>query len=402
VDELARDLEELAAIGGVAATGGVDRVAWSPELREAYRWLERKGTALGLASEIDAAGNAILSWEAGDGPALVVGSHLDTVPDAGRYDGTLGVLSGLDAIRSLQRQGLTPRRPVWLASFMDEEGTRFGTALLGSKAFVGDDVGDVAGRVDAQGVTLADAMRAWDRDVARIAEARAVDRVEGYLELHIEQGPVLETEGIDVGVVTSIVGLLGLQVTYTGQANHAGTTPMGLRRDAFAGAARAALQLRDLARTTEGMTANVGIVEIPNGGKNVVPGACSFTVDVRAATLAGYERLPRLVGGILELIAVDEGLEVDIAELYRLDPVPMDTAIIDALERAAELEGASHRRLPSGAGHDAMMLGGHTAAGMLFVPSRGGISHNPAEHTTPEHCALGARVLARAIQSLTV
>lgn len=399
MEELERDLEQLAEIGGVA-DGGVERLAWSPELRAAYAWLEGKGRDLGLGYALDEAGNAFLRWDAGTGPALLIGSHLDTVPNAGRFDGTLGVLAALDVMRAMRRDGRTPRRPLRLASFMDEEGTRFGTSLLGSRSFVGAELGDVAERADVGGITLREAMRAWDRDVDRLAEARGIDGVDGYLELHIEQGPVLETEGLDVGIVTSIVGLLGLHVTYSGQANHAGTTPMTLRRDAFAGTARAALRLRDLACGTDGMTANVGIVEIPNGGKNVVPGRCSFTIDVRSATREGYDRLFRDVGAIVELIATDEGLEVEIAEIYRLDPVPMDTAMVDALERAAELEGAGHRRLPSGAGHDAMMLGAHVPAGMLFVPSRGGISHDPAEHTSPGQCALGARVLRRAVEAL--
>jgi beta-ureidopropionase / N-carbamoyl-L-amino-acid hydrolase len=399
MDALERDLLELAAIGG-ADDGGVNRVAWSPELMDAYAWLGRRGAELGLSHDVDAAGNAFLRWQTGSGPALLLGSHLDSVPRAGRYDGTLGVLSGLDVMRSLAARGAAPRRPLWLTAFMDEEGTRFGTSLLGSKAFVGQDVSDLGERLDAAGTTLRAAMDACGYDFDRIAEARAVDRIDGYLELHIEQGPVLETEETDVGVVSSIVGLLGLEVTLTGQANHAGTTPMNLRRDAFAGAARAALELRDLARASEGMTANVGVVRIENEGKNVVPGACTFTIDIRSSTRAGYDRLDDEARGLVERIASEERLETTFAELYRLEPVPMDAAMIDALEAAADAEGASHRRLPSGAGHDAQILGACVPAGMLFVPSRGGISHNPAEHTSPAQCAVGARVLARAVEAL--
>ena len=398
MDELEQDLREVAAIG--ADGDGVKRLAWSPELLEAYSWFARRGADLGLAHDVDAAGNAFLRWGAGEGPALLLGSHLDSVPSAGRYDGTLGVLTGLDVLRSLKGRGVAPRKPVWLTAFMDEEGTRFGTALLGSKAFVGHDLGGAGERKDAGGTTLRDAMRSWGCDFDRLAEARAIDTIDGYLELHIEQGPVLEDEGLDVGVVTSIVGLLGLHVRFEGQANHAGTTPMRLRRDAFAGAARVALELRDLALASEGMTTNVGVVTIENSGKNVVPGACEFTIDIRSATRAGYDRLDAQARGIVARIAAEERLAATVGELYRLDPVPMDAAMIDALERAADCEGASFRRMPSGAGHDAMILGAVVPAGMLFVPSRGGVSHNPAEHTTPAQCSIGSRVLARAVESL--
>jgi len=211
---------------------------------------------------------------------------------------------------------------------------------------------------------------------------------------------VLEQSGEEIGVVTSIVGLLGLQVRLEGQANHAGTTPMNMRRDALAGAARAVLELRDLARQAPSVTANVGTIAVEPGGKNVIPGACDFSIDIRAADHATYLTLDEAARGILARIAAEESLSLTVSEIYRLDPVPMDTAFVDAIERAAELEGASARRMPSGAGHDAQIIAPHVPAGMLFVPSRGGISHNPAEHTDPAQCATGSRVLARSVQLL--
>ncbi len=400
MDELERDLLDLAAIGGAGESGGVTRVAWSEGLLAAYAWLARQGAAIGVDPAIDTAGNAFLRWPAGDGPALLIGSHLDTVPHGGRFDGALGVLSGLDVIRTLRRDGFAPRCPVWLTAFMDEEGTRFGTALFGSRAFAGADLSGLAERRDAAGVTLREAMQARGFDFDAIPAAAQLDRVRGYLELHIEQGPVLEHSGDDVGIVTSIVGLVGLHVRLEGQANHAGTTPMTLRRDALAGGARAVLELRELARRTAGVTANVGVISVEPGGKNVVPGACELTVDIRSADPGVYGTLDATARGLLERIAREEALELTVSELYRLEPVPLDTTIIDAFERAAELEGATARRMPSGAGHDAQILAPHVPAGMLFVPSRGGISHNPAEYTTPGQCAIGSRVLARAVTLL--
>ncbi len=402
MDALARDLRDLAAIGA-DPEGGVTRVAWSPALLEALHWFAERGRAVGATTAIDAAGNAFLRAGGGAsaGPAFLIGSHLDTVPRGGAYDGALGVLAGLDVLRHFHESGDAPGCPVWVNAFMDEEGTRFGTALFGSRAFAGHDLSDLAARADKAGVTVAEAMQACGRDAAALGEAQAIDRVRGYLELHIEQGPVLEQSGEQIGVVTSIVGLLGLQVRLTGQANHAGTTPMDMRRDALAGASRAVLELRDLARRLPTVTANVGTIAVEPGGKNVIPGACSFSVDIRAADQATYLTLDAATRATLARIASEESLGLEVTEIYRLAPVPMDTAFVDAIERAAELEGASHRRMPSGAGHDAQVIAPHVPAGMLFVPSRGGISHNPAEHTEPEQCATGSRVLARAVKLLS-
>lgn len=397
--ELARDLESLARIGADPG-GGVTRVAWSPELLAAYAWLAERGRTVGATSDIDAAGNAFLRSSGGDGPAFLIGSHLDTVPRGGTLDGALGVLAGLDVLRQFHERGDGPRCPLWVSSFMDEEGTRFGTALFGSRAFTGHDLSGLGSRTDRTGVTIAEAMAACGRDHAAVGSAAAIDRIRGYLELHIEQGPVLEQSGEEIGVVTSIVGLLGLQVRLEGQANHAGTTPMNMRRDALAGAARAVLELRDLARHAPSVTANVGTIAVEPGGKNVIPGACDFSIDIRAADHATYLTLDEAARGILARIAAEESLSLTVSEIYRLDPVPMDTAFVDAIERAAELEGASARRMPSGAGHDAQIIAPHVPAGMLFVPSRGGISHNPAEHTDPAQCATGSRVLARSVQLL--
>ena len=400
VDELQRDILDLAAIGAGGEDGGVTRVAWSEELMQAYAWLARRGSEIGVGHAVDVAGNAFLHWTAGEGPALVVGSHLDTVPHGGRYDGALGVLSGLDVLRTLRRSEFAPRCPIWLTAFMDEEGTRFGTALFGSRAFAGADLSGLGDRCDRAGVTLREAMRACGFEFDALAAASQLASVRSYLELHIEQGPVLEQSGDDVGIVTSIVGLVGLHVRLQGQANHAGTTPMRLRRDALAGGARAVLELRELARRTDGVTANVGVISVEPGGKNVVPGACEFTVDIRSASPDVYRTLDDAARGLLERIAREETLELTVSEIYRLEPVPLDTAVVALLERAAELEGASALRMPSGAGHDAQILAPHVPTGMLFVPSRGGISHNPAEYTTPEQCATGSRVLARAVTLL--
>jgi hydantoinase/carbamoylase family amidase len=394
VSSLAADLEAAALIGA-DPRGGVSRFAWTPELARANAWLGERLAELGLEVELDPAGNVLGRWAAGEGRAVLVGSHLDTVPNGGRYDGALGVLAALDVVRRLRAEGLEPRRPLWVVSFNDEEGARFQTGMLGSRAFCGEcDLEDWGRR------GVPEAMAEAGQDFARLAEARGVDGAGAYLELHIEQGPVLERSGVDLGVVTAVTGILGFRARFLGEANHAGTTPMELRRDALAGAARAVLALRDAARGSADTTANVGVIAAEPGGFNVVPGAAEFTIDVRSATAEGFGRLEPLVRETLAAIAADEGLELELRETHRKAPVALDAGLVDVLEEAARAEGATTLRMPSGAGHDAMVLAHHVPAAMLFVPSRGGMSHSPEEFTAPEHCELGARVLARAVRAL--
>jgi allantoate deiminase len=393
VSSLASDLEEAARIG--ADDGGVSRFAWTPELAQANEWLVGRLQELGLETEIDAAGNVLGRWEEGEGTAVLVGSHLDTVPRGGRYDGALGVLAALEVVRTLKHEGISLRRPLWIVSFNDEEGSRFQTGMLGSRAFIGDlDPEDWRRR------GVADAMAAGGFDFERLGEAKAVDRVGAYLELHIEQGPVLEQEGLDLGIVSGIAGLLGFRVRLSGEANHAGTTPMASRRDALAGASRIVLELRDEARSRGDMTANVGILTVAPGGFNVIPGTAEFTIDARAGDADTFARAEKFVRDTLERVAAEEQLELEVTKTHRKPPTPLDPGLQDLLAQGAAAEGATARSMPSGAGHDAMVLAKHVPAAMLFVPSRAGISHSPDEYTSPEQCGLGARVLARAVRAL--
>jgi hydantoinase/carbamoylase family amidase len=396
-ETVAASLDELARIG-VGADGGVTRVAWSDELFAAYAWAGERMRALGLEVEIDAAGNLFGRWEAGSGKAVLVGSHLDTVPSGGRLDGALGVVAAVHAVELLQRKGFEPERPLWVVAFMDEEGTRFNAALFGSRAFAGQSVEGVGDRVDVAGTTLRDAMHAAGYDLGRVGEAARIDEIASYVELHIEQGPVLAADGFDIGVVTSIVGLRGYRVRVHGEANHAGTTPMRLRRDALLAAARIALELREFARARESVTANVGKIAVAPGGANVVPGLADFTVDVRAATPEGVRELERVVEETVTRIANDEGVEAELEQTFALEPLELDGRLVDMVERAAVSEGATFTRMPSGAGHDAMVVGRHVPAAMIFVPSRGGISHSPEEYTHPSQLELGMRVLAATLR----
>lgn len=398
---VAESLAELARIGG-GADGGVTRVAWSPELFDAYEWAGERMRGLGLEVETDPAGNLIGRWQAGrEGQrAVLVGSHLDTVPSGGRFDGVLGVVAAIHAVACLKEEGFEPTRPLWIAAFMDEEGTRFNAALFGSRAFTGEDVTGFGGRLDGAGVSLREAMAEVGFDFDDVAAAHCIEQVGAYLELHIEQGPVLEAEGVEIGVVTSIVGLRGYRVLLTGEANHAGTTPMSLRRDALAGAARIALELRDAARVREAVTVNVGKLALEPGGANVVPGLADFTIDIRSPAVAELRALEHLVEATVARVAEEEGLVAELEQTFALEPLGLDPELADIVERAAMAEGASAMRMPSGAGHDAMLVGRHAPAAMIFVPSRGGVSHSPEEHSSPAHVELGMRVLAGALRQI--
>jgi allantoate deiminase len=399
---VSESLAELARIGG-ATDGGVTRVAWSPELFDAYDWAGERMRALGLEVEIDPGGNLIGRWQSGAlrSGAVLVGSHLDTVPSGGRFDGALGIVAAIHAVARLKEEGFEPVRPLWIAAFMDEEGTRFNAALFGSRAFTGEHLADLGRRFDITGLSLREAMAAAGFDLDRLGAAHRVDEVGAYLELHIEQGPVLEAEEIEIGVVTSIVGLRGYRVRLIGQANHAGTTPMRLRRDALAGAARITLELRDTARARDAVTLNVGKLGIEPGGANVVPGVADFTIDVRSPNAAEMKELEHLVEATVARIAAEERLLVaELEQTFALEPLELDPELVDVVDRAAQAQGASAMRMPSGAGHDAMVVGRSVPAAMIFVPSRGGISHSPEEYSSPAHVELGMRVLAGALRQI--
>jgi hydantoinase/carbamoylase family amidase len=284
---------------------------------------------------------------------------------------------------------------------MDEEGARFGTALFGSRAFCGLDVSEALQARDEDGISVGEAMAGWDRDPARIAEAARVGEVGTYVELHIEQGPVLAAAAERLGVVESICGVFGLRVTLRGETNHAGSTPPQMRRDALAGASRVMVALREETLRRPDLRATVGQIRVAPGGRNVIPGVCEFAVDLRPALPDTFAGLLEWFDALVARAAAAEGLEADVHCDYALEPTVMDPAVIAAIEAAARAEGVAPVRMVSGAGHDAMLVGRRAAAGMLFVPSRDGISHSPAEFTEPADCELGARVLARTLRALS-
>lgn len=397
----ARLMADLAALDRIGRTeAGLHRVAWTPAFREGRDWLKGRLTDAGLRVVEDAAANVWGWWDVGLGPALVLGSHIDSVPDGGTYDGPLGVLGALEAIRALRESGTVPPFPLAVVAWADEEGARFGTGFFGSAAFVGEPVVAryIALAGDGARDTLTAAGVALDR-LDTVAAERA--HVGAYLELHIEQGPRLEAAGVPLGIVSGIFGLHREEWTLTGAPRHAGTTPYAARRDAGIGAARAMLAARDVARQlapADGeAVATVGTLALAPNAANIVPGRATFLVDMRALDADVLARMSEQLAAHIAVICTEEGLVAASQVVLAAPPTPMHPAMRDAIGTAAARLGVEAMSLPSGAGHDAGIVAPLVPAGMLFVPSRDGISHAPDEYTAPEHRALGANALLETV-----
>lgn len=369
-NELARCTEE---------PGRLTRRFATPALREAGEaaagWMRQAG----MTVRRDAIGNVVGRREGGD-RTLLLGSHLDTVPDAGRYDGALGVLVALAAVEAAQELPFA----LEVYGFADEEGTRYGTSYLGSRVVAGSFERALLERVDADGVALADALRTFGGDPDGLSEARrAPADLIGYCEVHIEQGPVLETRDTPLGAVTGIAGQSGVGVGFVGAAGHAGTVPMALRRDALGAAAEFVLAVEDVGRSIDGFVATVGKLSVEPGAANVIPGAATLSVDARhledAVRVAAVERLHERASEIAQARRVSLRWQV-----RQTPAVTCDPALTDLIAHAV---GSDAVRLPSGAGHDAAMMASICPVAMLFVRCAGGISHHPDESVSVEDVA---------------
>ncbi|HTU01564.1 MAG TPA: Zn-dependent hydrolase [Candidatus Sulfotelmatobacter sp.] len=397
---LKRDLLELGRIGR-SASGGVTRPSWSDADVEARRWLLAKLDEAGLQARVDAAGNILGRWQAG-APAVLVGSHIDTVPEGGTLDGALGVLAGLECLRRIKEDGVALRHPLELVAFTDEEGA-FG-GFFGSYAFTGALSSSTIPRMrDVRGTRLMDAMARHGLDaLAAPGAARDPKEIQAYVELHIEQGPVLERRGIPIGVVEQVVGIARFLVTYRGRADHAGTTPMADRKDALLGAAELILQGRELIQR-EGTAASrvtVGMVQVVPGVTNIVPAVAALTYELREVDAPLLRRLAEQSQRLAKDIASRWDLEVSLESTLEVPPVPLAAAVQEAIVAAAKELGLPHLRLPAMAGHDAQVVGRLAPAGMIFVPSKDGRSHSPLEATADEDLERGANVLLGALLRL--
>lgn len=404
-------LEALAAVGadpgehGLPGPGGssrnrgrgVSRFPYTEAHAQAVRLVAEWMREAALAPGCDEFGNLIGVRPAGkDTPAIILGSHLDSVPHGGMFDGALGVLAGVEVAQALAEAGHSLSHTLAVLGFADEEGYAFNRGTLASRCLVGDvPRAQFAAIKGIDGRTLEESLAAFDPGLPRVCVPA---RAGAYLELHIEQGPTLVRSGRRVAAVTAITGMSRTVVTLKGEANHAGTTPMALRRDALVGAAEAVLAVRALAEAAgPPAVGTVGMLAAHPGAANIIPGRVEFAVEFRTPD---SERLTVLCEDFeqhLRTIAIRRGLAHAIAPWDRKNPVAMDARVRRAVTQAIEASGHEPFEMPSGAGHDAMILAPHLPAGMIFVPSRGGISHSPREWTEWEDAALGAEVLLRTV-----
>jgi len=359
-------------------------------------WLRARGATVWR----DPAANVFGRFGDDRSPAILVGSHIDTVPEGGRFDGALGVLCAVEAVDALLDDGVRFKRPVEVVGWCDEEGARFGIGLFGSSAAFGRLPDGAAKRPDQSGVTIADALRALGESGDATQAKRDISGLAAYLELHIEQGPRLAERGIPLGVVSDIVGLMHGRVTVHGRQDHAGATIMSAREDALAAAAEMILAIEAAARELPDAVGTVGEIAVRPGAKNVVPGECVFSLDLRARSEATVEQLGRDVRAAIRRVGDARGVKSSIDVLARVPAVPLDPALRDLFLRSAKQVGVEAPELFSGAGHDAenSQLAG-VPTGMLFVRSTGG-SHNPNELATLDDAVLGARALALALKEL--
>lgn len=400
---------------------GLYRGYLTPAHRAAVDQVGRWMVEAGMHVEIDPAANLRGHYEGAtrDAPALVIGSHIDSVRDGGRYDGPLGILLGIECVAALRASGKRPPFPIEIYAFGDEEGSRFPAAMLTSRAVAGTLGADLGEMVDAEGVSLAAALRRFDTDVDAVRTGQAtmtheplgIARFEtarrapgttlAYLEAHIEQGPVLEAEGLPIGIVTGIAAQLRYQLTVSGTAGHAGTTIMTLRRDALTAAAEMVLAAERIARDeASDVVATVGRMIVGPGAPNVIPGRVDFTLDVRSLDGARRDRVAGEILAAFGQIAAARGTALDIEQVNDLPASPCDPRLMALLADAATAIGQPDFRLPSGAGHDAMVMASLCPTAMLFIRCDRGISHNPAERVDPADVEIALQAMLGFIDRL--
>ena len=395
IDELARLSSERGNLTRLYLSAAHDHAA-----HRVMTWMENAG----MTARIDAIGNVAGRYEAEapDAPALLIGSHIDTVRDAGRFDGNLGVVAGIEIVRRLHDAGTRLPIALEVVAFGDEEGVRFPTALGGSRALAGIFDPAILDEKDLAGVTRRQALIDFGCNPTAIKqEARDPSTLLGYIEMHIEQGPVLEAERLPVGVVTAINGVTRGTVTIMGRSAHAGTVPMGLRHDALAAAAEMILSIERQAKGVPDLVATVGRLDVANGAVNTVPGRVSFTLDIRSpADVARKAAVAETVHQIAAIAAVRH-VEASVHLPYDAPATVSDPELSKRLATAISGLGLSVRNLPSGAGHDAMAFRGIVPVAMLFVRCRGGVSHNPAEFASEADIDVAAQVLERFVVGLS-
>jgi N-carbamoyl-L-amino-acid hydrolase len=400
-------LNELAQVGALEgggdappSSGGVSRLALTDADKQArdltVSWME----SLELNVHIDQVGN-IIGLRSGeeDLPPVMLGSHIDTVTVAGRYDGSYGVMAALEVIHTLNDNNVKTRYPLAVAAFTNEEGVRYNRGMLGSSVYVGEWTAEQARAT--QGIDGSNFGNELDRIGYAGSTAPGAIRPHAFIELHIEQGPVLDMDNIPVGVVDTVTGITWLEVTVSGASNHAGTTPIDLRRDAGLVAAKMIESLREIAIDIGGeQRATCGMIAFEPNAINVIPSKAVFTVDLRNSDGAALKEAEERLYACAKELEASDSVSISFQDLEHVPPVKFDPAVVDVIEEAAKELGIPAKRMVSGAGHDAQLLAEMCPTAMIFVPSRDGISHSPAEYSSPEDLERGANVLLHAALKL--
>ena len=398
---LIRDLNAVSRIG-IGSHGAITRLVFSVKELRSRQLLIHLMRQADLKIHIDRIGNIFgrLNGSEPKAGAVLAGSHLDTVIHGGKYDGPVGVIGALEAVRTIHENKIPLRSPVEVVCFVGEESSRFGFSTLGSSLVAGEvQIGDLANAVDVQGTKLEDVLSSlgiYRRNLATLK--RDPKNLKAYLELHIEQGPILEAKKKRIGLVTSIAAPSRFKVVFSGQADHSGTTPMEMRKDALVASAHLIQYVEETCRQFAAMetgrvVGTVGAMKIEPGVINAVPGKAELSVDIRSTSAKAKRRVTRMVQQEARAIARSRAIGVEILSIREENPVPLDKRLLRLTQEICEQKGIIYEIMPSGAGHDAMQMAKITPAGMIFVPSKRGISHNPMEWTDPEDICLGSQLL---------
>lgn len=404
-ERLVKDFEAMAQL--TAPGEGINRLAFTDADWAGRQYIIDRMTDAGLTVETDDFGN-VIGYKSGKNPELPVvmmGSHTDSVPNGGNYDGVVGVLSAIEVIRSIIDDGYEHDHTIAVVSFMCEESGRFGNATLGSKAMRGElTLQDLHRLVDKQGISLYEALKGRNLNPDGIETMAYKGPVKSFTEIHIEQGKVLEHEQKTIGIVTGIAAPERFYVTIRGNADHSGATPMNLRHDALCGASKIILGIEEIASTQEEppVVGTVGVVEVTPGAMNVIPGAVKLGVDIRSISKAARNSVVTLVKEFIDITAEKRGLSYTIEIIAQDYPVEMHPAMIREIEEAVKSVGVEYMTMPSGAGHDAMHWAEVVPTGMIFIPCRDGISHNPAEFAEMDDIVTGAAVLDKVLRKLSL
>ncbi|WP_338079178.1 Zn-dependent hydrolase [Aquibacillus halophilus] len=396
-------INELGQVG-VDVNGGLTRLSFSDEEREAKQLVKKYMTDAGLMIREDEIGNIFgrLAGTDPNGKTILIGSHVDTVLSGGIFDGTGGVLIGIEVVQSLIEQGVTPENSVEVVAFTDEEGTRFSTGMIGSKGYTGQLTSDeLVNHVDEHGISIAQAMINQGYDPNKLASVKVdPETIKCFLEVHIEQGKILESKNVPIGLVTGIVGLRWLKVKLSGEAGHAGTTPMSLRKDPLAAAAEIIQYIEKLAKEQERTVATVGQLAVNPGGVNIIPSDVEFTIDLRDLSDELLDQLLNQVNGTIESICSKRGITSSVEEIHNLSGVSCSSEINESIRASIEKQGIEVVELPSGAGHDAMVMANFTQTGMIFLRTKNGISHTPEEWADKKDITVAAQTMGTVLLHL--